>query len=51
MHNVDPHRSRRDTAATFFALGLLAGLITGLAACTPEQPACTHTETAATWNE
>lgn len=39
----NPHlerRNYRDTAATFAALGFLAGLITGLAACTPQQPPC-----------
>ena len=29
------YRDRKDTAATFFILGLLSGLIMGFAACTP----------------
>lgn len=48
MHNL-PRRHTTETTATYTALAFLAGLILGLAACTPPEPTCQPT-TKQQWN-
>jgi hypothetical protein len=49
MHNRYPRRHNTETIATYAALAFLAGLIAGLAACTPNEPPCQPT-TEQQWN-
>ena len=38
MRDMWVYRHRRDTAATFLLIGMLFGLIAGLASCEPQMP-------------